>query len=59
MLIVLGQKKQQKKIVSLEALERAAHGVADRKDGMGVNAHNCTYGCTQLLCMRSGNTAGG
>ena len=47
MLVVLGQKKQKKKIGSLEG--RITLGVADRKDGVGVdmhvqNARNCTHG---------------
>ena len=39
MSVVLAQKKQMKKIGSLEALERATHGVADREDGMCANMH--------------------
>ena len=64
MLVVLGQKKQKKKIASLEALQRVTHGVAHREDSVGVDMHvhhayNCTYGCIQVLCMHSGNNAGG
>ena len=39
MFVVLGQKKQKKKIASLEALKRVTHGVADREDSVGVDMH--------------------
>ena len=36
MLVIWGQKKQKRKIRSLEALQRVTHGFADQEDGMGV-----------------------